>query len=719
MQLTSLKVYQGYNITEEEQIITVNIVEGNEKEIVQYLKLYFRICSIYGYQEQLIALLQDKDCFEVNVTYHNAELSIYLLRYLAVDREKVKELVDKGAAFLRGGLLKDIIEELKRRNTPVIELARGLYQVGYGCNLVILGEEYQSIENMSNVMLSRDLNAVMDKLKESLVPLTEGRLLFHEKELETYFNPKEALCFMPADKSMDLRLCSTEEACAKKLLHNMLKLYAEVYVFKGKDIIRVYCVHGKVIHQKKDMELFKLCKDIYSYFPIEFCYMDFIYEGEYRLLNIGSIFHIEVKEPFLREALAAACADYLSGVAKTIPMVAVSGTNGKTTTARITERLLRAAGYNTGLTSTGGIYLEGEKIRSGDTTGYISARELLKNPKVEAAVFETARGGILNRGLAFQSIDAAIVTSLSEDHIGMGGIRDLEDLAKIKAVLFKAVGEGGVIIIKAQELLLREALKYKKVEDIILIDLEKNEMLKGHEEKGGAILYLREGYVVHCKDKKEERLIKIEEIPFTHGGLSKGNTMNIMYALMAALKLAPEKKELMLGELRSLSCDLETNQGRQNILDFGRYKVILDYGHNSEAFHEVLNIAREMKKTALTAIIAAAGDRMDRYILELGNISAQYCDEIIIREQADLRGRSVGESAALLMRGAMEGGFPKERLSIIYKEEEAIITAMKKAKEGEVIVLFTQCLDVIIPAINEYLRSEGKPPIGEGLDFSH
>jgi UDP-N-acetylmuramyl tripeptide synthase len=188
---------------------------------------------------------------------------------------------------------------------------------------------------------------------------------------------------------------------------------------------------------------------------------------------------------------------------------------------------------------------------------------------------------------------------------------------------------------------------------------------------------------------------------------------------VAAVSLFYRNVEEIIYSLKDLQCDLSFNPGRQNILDFGKFKVILDYGHNSEAFREVFSIAKSLNPARLTGIIAAAGDRMDKYISELGTVASEYCDNIIIREQADLRGRKPGESASLIKEGGIKGGFSESNLSIIYKEEDAIVYAMENAEDGEVIVLFTQCLDVIIPVINKFLKANGKAPIGEGIDFSH
>ena len=390
--------------------------------------------------------------------------------------------------------------------------------------------------------------------------------------------------------------------------------------------------------------------------------------------------------------------------AAVIPIISVTGTNGKTTTARITYHILSKLGYITGLASTGGIFINNENIKQGDTTGYISAREILKREEVEAAVLETARGGIIKRGLGYDRAKVAIITSLSEDHIGMGGINDLDELAKVKALTTKALDHDGVIIMKGEEKLLRYIDKSK---ELYLFDIEKTYVLAKHFSKKGRGFYLGGEHIRYFNGYYEQDLINIKNISFTHSGISYSNVKNLMAALGATMQIHKNIEDI-INVVKELKCDLTTNPGRQNILDIKDFKVILDYGHNSEAFYEVFEIAKKLEPSRVTSIISAAGDRKDLYIKELGEISAKYSDYIIIREQEDLRGRLHGEIASIIKSGVEEGRYDMEKCITIYKEQDALKYAMKKAIKGEVIVLFTQCLDVVIPVINEYLMSIGE-----------
>lgn len=387
-----------------------------------------------------------------------------------------------------------------------------------------------------------------------------------------------------------------------------------------------------------------------------------------------------------------------------IPIISVTGTNGKTTTARIIYHILNELGYITGLASTGGIFINNENIKQGDTTGYISAREILKREEVEMAVLETARGGIIKRGLGYDKSKVAIITSLSEDHIGMGGINDLDELARVKALTTKALDYDGVIITKGEERLLKYIDKSK---ELYLFDIEKSHVLTQHFSKKGRGFYLEGEHIRYFNGYYEKDLINIKNISFTHGGISYSNIKNLMAAIGAAMQIHKNIEDI-INAVRELKCDLATNPGRQNILDIKDFKVILDYGHNSEAFYEVFRIAKKLEPSRVTSIISAAGDRKDLYIKELGEISAKYSDYIIIREQEDLRGREPGEIAAIIRTGVEGGRYDMEKCITIYKEQDALKYAMKKAIKGEVIVLFTQCLNVVIPVINEYLISIGE-----------
>lgn len=390
-----------------------------------------------------------------------------------------------------------------------------------------------------------------------------------------------------------------------------------------------------------------------------------------------------------------------------IPIIAVTGTNGKTSTTRLIHNTLLELGYKSGMSSTGGIIIGNETIRTGDTTGYYSALEVLKRKDVNVAVLETARGGLIKKGLGFKNARACIITSLSEDHMGMEGINSLEQLGKVKALIKEGLKENGVMVIRATNEIVN---LFKENDRLILFDNDKNDIICNHIKNGGEAFYTREGYIVHNLNGIESKIVSLNELEFTHNGASESNVRNVMAAI-ASIKTIDNDIDKIVNALKSIKCDLTTNKGRQNILNIKDFKLIIDYGHNSEAFNEVFNIAKSLNPTRITGLITAPGDRTDDHIIELGEIAAKFCDKVIIKEQEDKRGKEEGETAKLLKRGLINKGFKEENIITLLEERDAILKALNDARKGEIIVSFSQFLHLTIPAINEFLSENKLEPI--------
>lgn len=382
-----------------------------------------------------------------------------------------------------------------------------------------------------------------------------------------------------------------------------------------------------------------------------------------------------------------------------IPIISVTGTNGKTSTTRLIHNTLLELGYKSGMSSTGGIVIGNETIRTGDTTGYYSALEVLKRKDVNVAVLETARGGLIKKGLGFKNARACIITSLSEDHMGMEGINSLEQLGKVKSLIKEGLKEDGVMVIRATNEIVN---LFKENDKLILFENHKNDIICNHIKNGGEAFYTREGYIVHNLNGIESNIVSLNELEFTHNGASESNVRNVMAAI-ASIKTINNNINKIVNALKSIKCDLTTNKGRQNILNIKDFKLIIDYGHNSEAFNEVFNIAKSLNPTRITSLITAPGDRTDNHIIELGEIAAEFCDKVIIKEQEDKRGKANGETAKLLKGGLTNKGFKEENITILLEERDAILKALNDAIEGEIIVSFSQFLHLTIPAINEFL----------------
>lgn len=400
--------------------------------------------------------------------------------------------------------------------------------------------------------------------------------------------------------------------------------------------------------------------------------------------------------------------DFIKGrTMKNIPVFAVTGTNGKTTTARLLYHMFMRLGYNAGLANTGSIMVGKDRLETGDTTGFQSSRTLLSDKRVEAAVLETARGGIIKSGLGYEEIHGAIITSLSEDHLGLLGVNTVEELIKVKAVVLKGVKRGGAWVLKAQKEILEEARKNLDNESFaqkaLLYDIHKNSFIEEHISLGGEAMYVQGNYLIHHKNGTGRRIADINRISFTHKGLSWSNGLNVMAVLLALSSIGKDMSYLV-GLISEIPCDIIHNPGRQNILEVGGVKVLIDYGHNAEAYKAVYSIVEGMKPTKVTSIITAPGDRQDKHIEELGYISGTKSDYIIIREQRDGRGSERGRVATLMTRGACSAGRKPEEISYESEAGEALIHALDRAVQGEIIVIFTEYLQPVIERLNQYIK---------------
>jgi UDP-N-acetylmuramyl tripeptide synthase len=396
---------------------------------------------------------------------------------------------------------------------------------------------------------------------------------------------------------------------------------------------------------------------------------------------------------------------------KNIPVFAITGTNGKTTTARLLYHMFMKLGYNAGMANTGSIMVGKERIETGDTTGFLSSRKLLLDKSVEAAVLETARGGIINNGLGFEEIDGAIITSLSEDHLGLSGVNNLEELIKVKSLVLKGVKRHGAWILRAQRSILEEARKNLENQSFeskaILFDIEQNPLIKEHESLGGEAMYLVGNHLIHHKNGAASKVAEIEAIAFTHRGLSLSNVLNVMAVLLALASIG-NTMEHLVPLISSIPCDIIHNPGRQNIIEIGDVRVLIDYGHNPEAYKAIYSIVEGLNPTRVTSILTSPGDRQDKQIEELGYISGSKSDYIVIREQEDQRGSELGRVAELMTKGAFNAGRKDNEVTYEIHPGEALIHALQRSVKGEVIVMFTEYLKPVVESLNEYIKTYEK-----------
>lgn len=382
-----------------------------------------------------------------------------------------------------------------------------------------------------------------------------------------------------------------------------------------------------------------------------------------------------------------------------IPIVAVTGTNGKTTVTRMIGRMLAARGLNVGLTTTDGVFIGDRLVWPGDNTGPRSARLVLQEPTVEAAVLETARGGIVRGGLAFDWCDVAVVTNITGDHLGQDGIETMEDLADVKAVVVEAVRRDGYAVINADDPYASSLAGRTRAGTIYFTRNEDNLQVRRHLNDGGRAVLVRDGQIVYAHRGRESVIADLKTLPCTFHGRIAHNVENALAAAAAGIALGLDD-DAIASALQSFTADSTDNPGRFNIHPVRDFNVIIDYGHNPAGVEATIRAARQLGGGRLLGVIAAPGDRRDETLTEVGRVAGQGCNWVCIKEDGDRRGRESGQVAALLRQGAVAGGCAPERIEVILDEAEAVRTALLKAQPGDTVIIFYEKYDKVMDAFN-------------------
>lgn len=380
-----------------------------------------------------------------------------------------------------------------------------------------------------------------------------------------------------------------------------------------------------------------------------------------------------------------------------IPIVAITGTNGKTTTSRLVAHIAKTAGYKVGYTTSDGVYIQNELMMKGDCTGPVSAQFVLKDPTVDFAVLESARGGILKNGLAFRNCDVAIVTNVASDHMGLGGIDSLEQMARVKSVVPETVYKHGYAILNADDDLVYKMKDNLKCNVAFFSMDENNPRIVRHCKNGGLAAVFENGYVTIMKGTWKIRVSKVTEIPITYGGKALHNVMNTLPAILASYLYKNIKVPDLKLALETFIPSPTQTPGRLNLFQFKQFKFLADFAHNPAGLQLLCDFVSKMDGAPKVGIISGTGDRRDEDIRELGVISAKYFDEIIIRQDKHLRGRTAENIVELLVDGIKSTQTKEIPLTIIYNEKEAIMHAYKTAKAGSLITIMC---DVVAEALD-------------------
>lgn len=397
---------------------------------------------------------------------------------------------------------------------------------------------------------------------------------------------------------------------------------------------------------------------------------------------------------------------YPPGKPSRIPIIAVTGTNGKTTTTRLLAHIVKNNGFRVGFTTSDGIYIQNHMLEKGDTTGPISAEYILKDPTVEFAVLETARGGILRAGLGFSRCDIAIITNIREDHLGLNDIDTLDDLARVKSVVVRSVRKEGWAILNAED---EQCLK-------IANDLgcqiayfamdEENPVVKKLSKEGKIVAVFENGFITIKKGDWKIRVEKALHIPLTLGGKAKFMIQNVLAATLASYLYGFKTDDISLS-LQTFIPSVAQTPGRMNIFEFKKFKVMIDFAHNPAGYSAIEDLLSNIEATRKIGIIAGVGDRRDEDIRDCAEIAARMFDHIIIRQEKHLRGRTEQEIIDLILEGIQKANRPVT-YEIITKEIEAIKHAISIAEEGTFITALSDVVTNAIEIVQEYLDKENE-----------
>ncbi len=382
-----------------------------------------------------------------------------------------------------------------------------------------------------------------------------------------------------------------------------------------------------------------------------------------------------------------------------IPVIAITGTNGKTTTTRLISHTLSKMGYCVGMTNSSGIFINNECVDSGDDTGFDSARSILLNPNVEVAVLETARGGIIRRGLAYEEADVAVITNIREDHLGIDGINTMDELCKVKSLIGEAVKENGYVVINADDKWSMSILNRIKSKKVFFTLNSNNEILKKNNSKDIYVYVENEDIVVLNKNKRFF-LCNLNDVPITLNGKLKFNVENILSATAALVAMNIDYCMIKNG-ITTYKLNSKENSGRFNCYDVNGINIVLDYGHNPDGYTAVLTALSELKSGKLYGVVGIPGDRKDESVMEVGGICAKFLDYTIVKEDKDLRGRDQGEIADLIVEGLV-GENKNTKYEVVFNEKDALIKAISMAEKGDYIVVFFEDMQPLVKVIEEY-----------------
>jgi cyanophycin synthetase len=402
---------------------------------------------------------------------------------------------------------------------------------------------------------------------------------------------------------------------------------------------------------------------------------------------------------------------YPPGKPSRIPIIAVTGTNGKTTTTRLLAHIVKNNGFKVGFTTSDGIYVQNHMLEKGDTTGPMSTEYILKDPTVEFAVLETARGGILRSGLGFSKCDIGIITNIQADHLGISDIHTLDDLSKVKSVVVRSIKKGGWAVLNADD---AECVKIAETLDckVAFFSMdENNPVIVKMAREGRITAVYEEGYITVKKGEWKIRIDRASHIPLTLGGKAKFMIANVLAATLASYLWGFKTDDICLS-LNTFIPGAAQTPGRMNIFEFRKFKVLIDFAHNPAGYKAVEEYLQNVEATKKIGIIAGVGDRRDEDIRECAMIAARMFDHIIIRQEKHLRGRTDANINELIIEGISQAGRDVS-YEIIPLETDAIKHAINNAEDGSYITALSDVVANAIEVVQGYLDKENEEIIND------
>ncbi len=382
-----------------------------------------------------------------------------------------------------------------------------------------------------------------------------------------------------------------------------------------------------------------------------------------------------------------------------IPIIAVTGTNGKTTTTRLIAHIAKMRGKKVGYTTTDGVYIQNRLLMTGDCTGPVSAEFVLKDPTVNFAVLECARGGILRAGLGFKKCDIGVVTNVAGDHLGLKGIHTIDQLAKVKGVIPETVHKDGYSVLNADDDRVYEMRNNIESHYALFSMDEENPRILRHSKNNGISAIYENGYITIIKGEWKMRVAKAVNVPLTKGGKASFMIQNVLAAVLATYLQGFSIEDIKVA-IESFIPSPSQTPGRLNMFNFNKFDVLLDYAHNPAGLRALHKYVEKLDGKPKVGIIAGIGDRRKQDNFELGQIAAEMFDEIIIRQDRNLRGKKEEELIKEIHDGIIDID-PKKPVKIIPKESEAIKFAIENAKDDSLIVVSS---DVVPAALNMVMK---------------